>query len=543
MQVAGIYFMSAVKIILQARLNSSRLPGKMLLPIGGMPLVVLCAKRAMTSGYSIVVATSLENSDDPLAESLAEHGIPHVRGSLDDVLARFLKATADMNDDDLIVRLTGDNPFVDGDFVKEIVAFHQREGTDYTRSFSPFDRLPYGVSAEVMRVGKLRELNQMDLTPYDREHVTIYPTKNNDYALFISPLDKDFSHLRATIDTPDDYERVADIFDNLDEDPLTVSWQVLVQKLQNLPDAPKFRIPYKKVGLKAESRLALGTVQLGLNYGVANKSGQPGVKEAKNILETAIAHGVNLIDTAAAYGDSEQVIGVSLDTFKKQEISIHTKLAPTVTKDTAQDSVQQSCERLGLKSLPCLMLHRWEHYRQDDGQIWQTLLDLKEEGLIKKLGTSVQSPDEALEALQEHQIEFIQLPFNICDWRWRESGFIEVRQKRHDIHIQTRSALLQGVFLLSPDQWPVLDTAEAQTVAKTLQTLVQDYKRASVQDLCYAYSRSQNWIDSIVVGVETLDQLKENLALFNAPELDNIEDVEKRIPRVDINFLDPAKWN
>lgn len=487
-----------------------------------------------------------------MAACLSKFDTPCLRGDLNDVLGRFIQASSDMKDQDLIIRLTGDNPLVDSSFVNDILAFHKKSGGDYTRSFSPFDGLPYGLSAEVIRLGKLREIHQMDLPAEDREHVTSYLTKKGDYALFSSPLKEDLSHLRATIDSFEDYLRIAGIFEDVNEDPICVSWQTLVERLKRSPDAPAFKTPYKKAGLRVESRLALGTVQLGLDYGIANRTGKPAMANAKKILETAIAHGINFIDTAAAYGESEQVIGTCLNLAQKQDLNIHTKLAtlddlggsptPRAIKDAVEASLYKSAYRLGLSTLPCVMLHRWEHYTQHAGQIWNHLRILKRENLIKKLGASVQSPAEALEALAEPEIEFIQIPFNICDWRWRESGFADARMRRQDIHIQARSSLLQGVFLLPAAQWPVLDPTEADSFKKTLKSLVQTCNRKSVQDLCYAYVRSMEWIDSIVVGVETIEQLEENLSLFNQSVLEDAAEIEKQIPKLDEKFLNPALW-
>lgn len=540
--------MSTIKIILQARLSSSRLPGKMLLPIGGLPLCVLCAQRAAQSGHEVVVATSDEPSDDLLCKALDEHGIAYIRGPLDDVLKRFIAASKGLKDDDLVVRLTGDNPVVDGTFVNEIIEHHKASGARYTRSLSPVDRLPYGISAEVVEYGILRELDKSNIGTEDREHVTSYLTKKGEYELFSSKLDEDLSHLRVTVDTFDDYERAAALFDG-EEKPIDVSWQTLVEKLKQDHAEPKFRAAYTMKGLKPQSKLALGTVQLGLRYGVANTSGQPDSEEAREILKTALSYGVTSIDTAAAYGSAEQVLGESLDLNDKQSVEINTKLDPlaqidhnsteTQIKDAVEASIYRSCHNLGLQKLPCVMLHRWDHYALAQGFVWKTLQRLKDEGLIGKLGVSVQSAEEGLEALDVDDVEFIQLPFNILDWRWAESGFIEKRLKCPDVHIQVRSALLQGLLLLPADQWSPRIKDSADDVAVFINKAVKDHSRKSALDLCYAYVRSQDWIDTVVVGVETKAQLLENLELFNEPVLENVDGA----PRVDEAVLNPAKWS
>ncbi len=522
----------------------------MLLPVAGMPLIVLCAKRVLTAGYPLVVATSEESSDDLLCAALRDHGIEFIRGPLDDVLARFVKAAKGMKDKDLIVRLTGDNPAVDGAFIKEIVKYHQKSKARYTRSFSPLDGLPYGISAEAIEAGMLRKLDKAKQSAEDREHVTSHFTRKGEYSLFKSPLGRDLSHLRATVDTFSDYLRVARLFEKTGAE---AGWQELVKILEREPGNPSHRTPYTMKGLKPQSRFALGTVQFGLPYGIANKGGQPDKEEAREILKTALACGVSMIDTAAAYGTAEKVIGACLSGHEKQGVDIHTKLDPLphindrsgeeAVRDAVRASIYKSCHHLGLARLPCVMLHRWEHYRLGGGKIWRELLALKKNGVIGRLGASVQSPEEGLAALKVAEIEFIQLPCNILDWRWRESGFAAKRAERDDVHVQARSALLQGLLLLPAEKWPVIGKKEADKFTKALRELAEEHARKSVQDLCYAYVRSLGWVDSIVAGVETLAQLKENLDLFNGPELGNLDEVVKRILRADAKLLNPAEWS
>jgi len=537
-----------IRIILQARLSSSRLPAKMLLPVAGMPLVVLGAKRAMTSGLPVIVATTTDRADDLMAAALTDYAIPFIRGDLENVLSRFLLATEDMDDDDLIVRLTGDNPLVDGPFINDMIAFHESAAATYTRSLSPFDGLPYGMSAEVIQVKELRRVGKSATSAHDREHVTSYLTSRGEYRLYKSPLKEDLSFLRVTVDNFADYERVAKLFEG--EEPVSTSWQALIKKLRRNPATPRFRTPYTQVGSRAESRFALGTAQLGMPYGIANRTGQPPRETAKAILDYALAHGVTLFDTAAAYGASEKVIGECLSAAQKQDVAIHTKLDPLASLEAwasaysidraVEASIYKSCHDLGLQTLPCVILHRWAHYNEHDQAVWKRLKGMKKDGLIKKLGASVQSPAEALAALEVPEIEFIQIAFNICDWRWRESGFIKARTKRSDIHVQARSALLQGVLTLPSREWPALPETQAGEIAQALQALVKTHKRKSVPDLAYAYVRGMDWINSVVVGVETLDQLKENLDLFNEPPLGDPDSI--MLPAADVKFLDPAQW-
>ena len=531
-----------IRAILQARLNSSRLPAKMLLPVGGMSLITLCAKRAANCGLDVTVAISDEDTDDLLAAELENHDIHYIRGPLDNVLGRFLKAAQNMNDDDIIVRLTGDNPVVDGIFIKELIDFHRKHGENYTRTLSPQDGLPYGVSAEVFNLGALRRVaDRSDLTASDREHVTAYWTKNDQFQLYRSPLRDDFSHIRVTVDTFDDYVRIAQLFETIDN-PITVTWQDLIDTLNRTSSKPAD-------GLR---KLALGTVQLGLPYGIANATGQPDENHAKAILTHAVSNGIKILDTAAAYGTSETIIGKSLSSDALQNVFLQTKIPPldhicedaktSELEDAITSAFYRSLYRLQLQSLSCLMFHRWADCKKLNGHGLKVAENFISEGLIAEVGVSVSSPKEALEALNTPIIKRIQIPMNILDTRWEDTGFSQAALKRPDVHVQARSSLLQGVFTLPAGDWPFISTQEAEANVQFLNDAATKFGRESVIDLCYAYLRSLNWIDSIVVGAETLAQIDENTRLFAKAVLkaDEVNAISR--PKLDHNFLNPANW-
>ena len=144
-------------IILQCRTGSTRLPGKALLPLGGLPIAVLAARRASGPGKRVVLATSNETSDDALAQEAAAHGVEVFRGALDDVLGRFVAALGDVPDDTLVTRLTGDNPVPDHRLIDEVVAEMQARGLDYITTTHPDTGLPYGASVEITRARHIRE--------------------------------------------------------------------------------------------------------------------------------------------------------------------------------------------------------------------------------------------------------------------------------------------------------------------------------------------------------------------------------------------------
>jgi len=227
---------STVKIILQARLNSSRLPAKAMLDICGMPSVAVIAKRAGNLGDKVTVATSTDLCHDLLCKVLDRYDINYVRGSLDDVMGRFLLATEELDDADTIVRLTADNLFQDNDYIRKSLAEYNRLGQEWLGCGGPNIDLPYGIGVEAFNAGKFRQYAREFTDAYAREHVTppFYrdkfipvPCREN-----LTGLPSGFGNLRCTMDTFEDYCRVAKAFNAAGGDPLQVSWETLCEILK-----------------------------------------------------------------------------------------------------------------------------------------------------------------------------------------------------------------------------------------------------------------------------------------------------------------------
>lgn len=227
--------MEPVHIILQARVNSSRLPGKALLPLGGLPSAVLAAKRAARGGaHTLTLATADDSSCDPLAGALDTAGIAVFRGSENDVLGRFAAVTEGLHDDTVVVRLTADNVFPDSDFVEILVSTLRASDVDIVGTPSA-KGLPYGLSGEAFRLRALRQAAVSTSAPYDREHVTPWLYRNTRSAPF-DRLDGEFdlAGLRCTLDTADDYRTLTRVFEGV-SDPVAIRWRELVARLAALP--------------------------------------------------------------------------------------------------------------------------------------------------------------------------------------------------------------------------------------------------------------------------------------------------------------------
>ena len=370
-----------LRVILQARMSSSRLIGKVLLPVAGVPLAVLCALRIMRDGLDLVLVTSEEESDDVLADEAARYNIKIFRGSLNDVLSRFIGALEDLHKHDIVVRVTADNPVVDAAFIRSLVDLLDEKKFDYLGTSSPLDALPYGLSAEAMTVGALRQAHINAVSDYEREHVTPWIRENMRANIVDGHTllgQQNLSHLRISIDNFDDYQRVNKLFNSVEGEPVDVPWKKLIDVAPDIPSMPKFNVPYHVNRGAIDSIIALGTAQLGLKYGVANKSGMPEPKESTTLIRSAIEHGVNWIDTARAYELSEQRVGEALSAGWISRSRVVTKLDPLLNlpDDASLLCIENSVHRslllsqttLRLKCLDVVLLHRWMHHDSHQGQ-------------------------------------------------------------------------------------------------------------------------------------------------------------------------------
>jgi spore coat polysaccharide biosynthesis protein SpsF len=301
------------------------------------------------------------------------------------------------------------------------------------------------------------------------------------------------------------------------------------------------------------AELVLGSVQLGVAYGAANKTGKPSHRTALRLVSRAVESGVKSFDTARAYGDSEDRLGEGLA--ERKGIRTITKLSPLTelpadasrrqVRAAVDASVRASLSALRKDRLDCLLLHRASHMTAFNGAVWERLIELLEEGAVLSLGVSVQSPQEAHDALAEPDVRHLQLAFNLIDWRWRENGVIDRIQKRAGMTVHARSVFLQGILAADdPAVWPNIEGVNVPDLINLLGDLARHFNRDSIADLCVAYARGQSWIDGVVVGMETEDQLDDNLRLFLQPPLSaqDCAEIERAVPRLPITLLDPAQW-
>jgi spore coat polysaccharide biosynthesis protein SpsF (cytidylyltransferase family) len=205
--------MTGTGIILQARLGSRRLPGKVLAPIGSRTILDHCVTRLSTSGLPVIVATTDQPEDDAVERAARRLGVDVFRGAEDDVLGRYIAAAHACGLTE-IIRATADNPLVDSGAPMRTLTFRQRVGADHVVECG----LPAGTAVEAVSIDALERASALITDPYDREHVTSFLRRDSRFRALraVAPGDLRRPGLRLTVDTPEDLEFIREVYASLD---------------------------------------------------------------------------------------------------------------------------------------------------------------------------------------------------------------------------------------------------------------------------------------------------------------------------------------
>jgi aryl-alcohol dehydrogenase-like predicted oxidoreductase len=285
-------------------------------------------------------------------------------------------------------------------------------------------------------------------------------------------------------------------------------------------------------------KLALGTVQFGLDYGVANQIGRISFSDAKTIIQQSAIGGIDTLDTAIAYGISETTLGeVGVEGWH-----VITKL-PAIPDDcqgigawvTAQ--IEQSMSRLGINQLQAVLLHRPDDLLGENGSsLVKALEGLKADGLTRKIGVSVYAPEQLEKLTSIMALDLVQAPLNILDRRLVTSGWAS-RLKNRGTEVHVRSIFLQGLLLMPSSQRPIKFARWSEIWIEWSYWLEQT--GLTPLQACLAYVLGLEDVDKIVVGVDSLMQLNE---IFIASKT-----VLPSLPNwphsIDTKLINPALWN
>ncbi len=208
-------------IIIQARMNSTRLPGKVMLPLCGTTVLEMMLKRLSAFHERIIIATTDDGSEAPIVEVCNRHGVKYHRGDTDDVLGRYYEAAVKYaaDDGDAIVRLTSDCPLIDGGIVRRCIETFEQSGCDYLSNTGGSRRsFPRGLDCEVLRFEALQRAFFRAKKPFEREHVTpyIHTTHKEEFTHTFIRDNEDNSKYRLTLDEGDDYLAIQEVYKHFD---------------------------------------------------------------------------------------------------------------------------------------------------------------------------------------------------------------------------------------------------------------------------------------------------------------------------------------
>jgi aryl-alcohol dehydrogenase-like predicted oxidoreductase len=267
------------------------------------------------------------------------------------------------------------------------------------------------------------------------------------------------------------------------------------------------------------SKLILGTVQMGLDYGVNNISGKITFENSCLILSKAFESEIDTLDTAEAYGNAHQVIG----NVKAEEI---------------EQKVKTYIKELNVDSLEVLMFHSFDSY-ENNKQIITVLNDLKKQGVIKHIGVSIYTNSQIETLLLDDNVTVVQMPFNLLD---NESirGELMYKLKEKGKIIHTRSAFLQGLFFKkSSDNSDIFKELSKELI--TIKKIAHE-ENTSISNLALTYCLNQEKIDQVLIGVDSESQLIENI---NALNYKIGQETIKKINSIKVNntdLLNPSLW-
>ena len=285
-----------------------------------------------------------------------------------------------------------------------------------------------------------------------------------------------------------------------------------------------------------DDKLILGTVQFGLKYGINNSLGKPEKESVIEILSYAYDNGIKYLDTAELYGNAHELIGEFHKSHPTKKFNIITKF-PHEFEDSLDNKIKCYLNQLNIEYLEAILFHSFDSYINHKSHITK-LVNLKNKN-VKHIGVSVYTNEQMNEVIDDINIDIIQIPFNLFDnLNLRGELLIKAKSKNKIIH--TRSAFLQGLFFMKKD-----NPNSIRIKLENEFNIVENISLKSsipIGSIALNYCLVQANIDGVLIGVESLQQLKENIA-FAENKIPNQFLDEINTIRIDnIELLNPSMW-
>ena len=280
-------------------------------------------------------------------------------------------------------------------------------------------------------------------------------------------------------------------------------------------------------------KIGLGTVQWGLDYGIANTHGIPSDEVLNSIFALANKAGINLFDTAVQYGEAEKRLGQ----FSNPEHRIVTKLGNLTPQNSLKIQLENSFKHLKREKIYGCLFHNIEELTKNN-DLWTELLDYKAAGKISKIGYSLYEPQDLLDLLEAGlHPDLIQLPYSILDRKF-EPYFEQLKSLGTEIHI--RSVFLQGLYF-KPMEALSSKFNDLKSALKEVEEIATEFGLTKVE-LALNYVLKNEYVDYAIIGVEQSSQLKE---IINASKIDFSKSIEEQLNALSVEnptLLNPSNW-
>ena len=285
-------------------------------------------------------------------------------------------------------------------------------------------------------------------------------------------------------------------------------------------------------------KIILGTVQLGLPYGINNTSGQPSIEDSFSILNYANLSGISILDTAEAYGTAHEVIGEYHLKYPNQKFQIITKLPHQFTTSISV-KIHDYLKVLHVNRLFSLLFHSFSSYVENENNMNELTL-LKENKKIENIGVSVYTNTEFETVINDDRIDIIQLPYNVFDNTNLRGELIKLAKQKGKL-IHTRSCFLQGLFFQeTTSEKPIVKALKSEL--DKLKDICSEFGK-SIEEVTLNYCLQEKNIDNVLIGVDSLDQLKHNIQIANITLNSTILDKLNTIQIKKTELLNPSIWN
>jgi len=278
-------------------------------------------------------------------------------------------------------------------------------------------------------------------------------------------------------------------------------------------------------------KISLGTVQFGLKYGINNTEGQTTRDEVSKILRRCRELGIGHIDTAAAYGSAENIIG---EVIQSEGLSNSFQITTKYKGDginSLSHSTSESLHKLRVERLYCQMFHSYQDFKNAE--------DVIKPNCVDKIGVSVYTNEELLDTIQNSHIRVVQCPFNLLDNdSVRRESLMKAKEK--GIETQVRSAFLQGLFFMERNSLPAA-LAQLKGHLEELDKICFE-NEISMSQLALGYCLSKDYIDKVIIGVDSVEQLNSNIESINKPIPNHIINLIDEITVINQSLLNPTNW-